>query len=263
MRRRPPHFGRRRRFLEVLSLFAFAFCVGACADRERPSPVDPGAGMTVDVTSPDDGESVRPGPLDVTIHAHDAVGRLDGLGVAVRTAPAPGNFVDSQVVHFSARTDTTLTIRVQIPKVNNPVGMELRAFALNATGGVTRTGARALIVIPCPSTGCPTTTSSVLPSPGAQVTPDWIHVAVNASRVACGLHLEGAGSPARRPPLSWRRTRWCWITDSRNAPATGGWWGRGRSGQFVVTAAIAPIRRRPRIDSRRSTRTTRGSISGA
>ncbi len=122
--------------------------LAGCGERARPTPMDPGLGMSVEVVDPAGDETIHPGALDVTVHGNDPIGRLNALGVVVRTAPAPGSFVDSVVVHFPARIDNTVTVTVQIPRITKPAGMELRGLALNITGGASITGVRALTVIP-------------------------------------------------------------------------------------------------------------------
>ena len=129
-----------------------------CTDRPRPSPLDPALGLTVEIVSPFDGASVLPTFFNVSVHGHDAVGRLDGLAVLVRRAPE-GTFVDSEAVHFQPTDDKTATLRVQIPNLNKTYGLNLFGIALNATGGVTRTTARALAALACPASGCPDTAS--------------------------------------------------------------------------------------------------------
>ena len=138
---------------------ALMLALAGCTDRPRPSPLDPALGLTVEIVSPFDGSSVLPTFVNVSVHGHDAVGRLDGLAVLVRRAPE-STFVDSVAVHFQPTDDKTSTLRVQIPNLNKAYGLNLFGIALNATGGVTRTPARAVAALPCPTSGCPDTTSA-------------------------------------------------------------------------------------------------------
>ncbi len=151
MSRRSPR-GRRAALLTSF-LVPIASLAFACAERSRPSPVDPGVGLVVTLVSPSTGDSFHPGSLAVSIHGHDDIGRLNGLGVLLRTSPA-GVRVDSVATTFTLTTDTTLVLSIGLPPVTKPGGFELIGFATNATGGDVRTLPTAIVVLPCPSTGC-------------------------------------------------------------------------------------------------------------
>lgn len=144
--------------------------LGGCTDRPRPSPLDPALGLTVEIVSPSDGSSVYPPAINVSVHGHDAVGRLDGLAVLVRRAPE-GTFVDSVAIHFQPTDDKTAKLRVQIQNLNKAYGLSLYGIALNATGGATRTNARTLAALACPASGCPDTASVGRPPSALRTAP--------------------------------------------------------------------------------------------
>ena len=150
MSRRSP---RRRRAARLTSLLVLPALLTACAERSRPSPVDPGFGLQVALVSPSTGDSFRPGSLPVSVRGHDAIGRLSTLGVVLRTSPA-GTRVDSVATSFSLTTDTTVVLHVQLPRVTNPGGYDLVAFATNLTGGDARSLPIGIVVLPCPASGC-------------------------------------------------------------------------------------------------------------
>lgn len=140
---------------------ALASAAWGCTDRERPTPVDPSGGLSVDVLVPTDNQSFHPGPLDIRVHGHDLVGRLTALGAVLQSAAIPGGFADSAFIHFPPTADTTVTVRILLPFVTQPVGIELRGEAQNALGGSTLTGLHAINLLPCPINGCPGSASVV------------------------------------------------------------------------------------------------------
>lgn len=150
MRLKSPH----PRRLASAGMRLLAFCaVVACAERSRPSLVEPGTGLSVVILSPSSGDSFRPGELPVSIRGHDTIGRLSTLGVVVRTSPA-GTRVDSVRTAFPITTDTTVVVQVQLPRGATPLAYELTAFAANITGGSATSTATGIVVLPCPAGGC-------------------------------------------------------------------------------------------------------------
>lgn len=138
----------------AVGLRLVAFCaVAACAERSRPSLVEPGTGLSVVILSPSTGDSFRPGEIPVAIRGHDTIGRLSALGVVLRASPS-GTRLDSVRTAFPITTDTTVVIPVQLPRSSTPLGYELTAFATNITGGSARSTATGIVVLPCPATGC-------------------------------------------------------------------------------------------------------------
>lgn len=131
-------------------VLAFA---AACNERSRPSPAEPGVGLDVVVVSPSGGGSFHPGALSVSVRGHDAVGRLSGLGVILRTS-GEGAQVDSTATAFASRTDTTVVLHVQLPHVVQHQAFELVAFATDDTGGQVLGIPVDILVLPCPATGC-------------------------------------------------------------------------------------------------------------
>ncbi len=150
MRRRSPG---RWLVARLTSLLALSALLSACTERSRPSPVDPGVGLTVAVVSPSTGDSFHPGILGVSVRGHDTFGRLRTLGVVLRSSPA-GATVDSVARSFSLTTDTTIVLDVQLPHVTTAGGFEVLGFAANLTGGGASTLPIGIVVLPCPATGC-------------------------------------------------------------------------------------------------------------
>ena len=95
-----------------------AAILGACGDRERPTGLDPLAGVELSVAllSPDNGSPRDVGSLVlVTVSASEAGGRLAGVGFEARFNNLERELIDSMQIAFAPTTDTVVGFDFLIP----------------------------------------------------------------------------------------------------------------------------------------------------
>jgi hypothetical protein len=104
----------------------------ACGERSRPAPSEPvDAQLRVEVLEPQPGATIRAGgEASVRVSARDIAGegQLAGLGYVVRQA-AGGATVDSTVIRFSVRADSTHTFQFTVPAAL-PANTQLHLYGI-------------------------------------------------------------------------------------------------------------------------------------
>ena len=94
----------------------FIMILAACAERSRPSPSEPtDAQLSVELLEPAHGATVVAGrETEIRVLGRDREGenRLSGLGYMAR---ASGITLDSVVIRFAARADSSHTFRFEVP----------------------------------------------------------------------------------------------------------------------------------------------------
>jgi hypothetical protein len=122
-------------------------------DRARPGPAETPVSfnLQVDIVSPRGADPVIAGRvIPVRVHAWENGGRLNGVGLLARRFDNNAR-LDSTVVTFSARNDTTHVFNLRVPD-NFPHNgqIDLRGMAFGQTQSRTSVP-RAVVVINCPT----------------------------------------------------------------------------------------------------------------
>lgn len=132
--RRNDRVGRTRAPVLLLA----AATLGGCGDRERPTGLDPLAGveLTVALLAPENGSPRNVGSLvQVTVSASEAGGRLAGVGFEARFNNLERELIDSVQVAFAPTADTVVSFDFRIPEeLPGQVQINLFGVALGPEG---------------------------------------------------------------------------------------------------------------------------------
>lgn len=115
----------------LLTVFAALGGLG-CGDRERPTGLDPLAGveLTVALLSPENGSPRNVGSLvQVTVSASETGGRLAGVGFEARFNNFERELIDSAQVAFAPTADTVVSFDFQIPE-ELPAQVQINLFGV-------------------------------------------------------------------------------------------------------------------------------------
>lgn len=143
-------FGRARSPAGVVVLAAFAF-LGGCGDRERPTGLDPLAGVELSVAllAPENGSPRDVGSrVVVTVQASEVAGRLEGVGYEARFNSLERELIDSTQVAFAATADTVLSFDFLIPgDLPAQVQIDFFGVALGPAGERAVSPARSILTL--------------------------------------------------------------------------------------------------------------------
>jgi hypothetical protein len=121
----------------------------ACGERSRPLPSEPmDTQLRVEVLEPEQGATILAGQeASVRVSARDIAGdgQLAGLGYVVRQVG--GAMVDSSVIRFAARADSTHTFKFTVPAaLPGNTQLHLYGIAFGPTTESRLTDVRSLLV---------------------------------------------------------------------------------------------------------------------
>lgn len=142
--------------LAVLVLMA----PGCFGDRERPGPAGPSGSpdLSVRILEPPTGATVLTGvDIPVRVEARDlALLYLDGVGFLARRVTAGVQVVDSAVVRFPLRSDTTHEFTFRVPNsFTTNTQLDVYGIAFGQGGVIEFSEPVHVVVVQCPDGICP------------------------------------------------------------------------------------------------------------
>ena len=125
-----------------------------CTERTRPDPSGPGnpIQLTAQLVTPQSNETLSAGTsVNVRVRGTEKGLRLNGLGFVARRFQ--GGLLDSVIINFAARADTTLVFSYRIP-VDLPTNAQIDFVGVAYSGTSTlRSVPASVIIIACVPNG--------------------------------------------------------------------------------------------------------------
>jgi hypothetical protein len=151
---------RERSVRQIWLVVVVLFTAGCFEDRERPAPLDPVGtpDLSVRLLEPGTGATVLTGvDIPVRVEARDlSMLFLDGIGFVARRVTGGAQLVDSAVVRFAVRSDSTHDFTLRVPN-SYPTNTQLDIYgiAFGHGGAAELSEPVHVVVVQCPEGICP------------------------------------------------------------------------------------------------------------